>query len=286
MYGCETWKMNEGDATKIDVFQNQCLRRIMKIKWQDKISNRELLERANVERLSEEVRRRRWRFFGHILRQQPDCVTALTWIPEGKRKRGRPKATWRRTVEKERCKAGWQSWREVRTAAQDRNRWRAHVEALCAKLAPGDKWSEVKTFISQKDYEWSSFRLFSASCYSFVMLAVGGCACWRMVLTDLPTVPSFFPLMTLLDKARSITQRVFNTTKDRQQCRFRKRLREKRGYFTYIFLLTKQPWSEFRRDSCERSSHQSYRQGWFSSQATKKVKACWILTSHMHTVTR
>jgi len=52
MYGCETWKMNEGDAKKIDVFQNRCLRRI----WQDKISNRDLLERANVERLSEEVR--------------------------------------------------------------------------------------------------------------------------------------------------------------------------------------------------------------------------------------
>jgi len=31
----------------------------MKIKWQDKISNRELLERASVERLSEEVRRSR-----------------------------------------------------------------------------------------------------------------------------------------------------------------------------------------------------------------------------------
>ena len=89
MYGCETRKMNEGDAKKIDVFQNRCLRRIMKIRWQDKISNRELLERANVERLSEEIRRRRWRFVGHILRQQPDneCVTALTWTLEGKRKR-------------------------------------------------------------------------------------------------------------------------------------------------------------------------------------------------------
>ena len=141
MYGCETWKMNESDAKKIDVFQNRCLRRVMKIKWQDKISNIELLERANVEKLSEEVRRRRWRFIGHILRQQPDndCVTALTWTPEGGRKRGRPKTTWRRTVEKERSKAGWQSWSEVRTAAQDRNRWKAHVEALCATLARGDK---------------------------------------------------------------------------------------------------------------------------------------------------
>ena len=59
VYCCETWKMNEGDAKKIDMFWNRCLRRIMKIKWQDKIRNRELLERANVERLSGEVGRRR-----------------------------------------------------------------------------------------------------------------------------------------------------------------------------------------------------------------------------------
>ena len=29
--------------------------------------------------------------------------------------------------------------REVRTAEQERNRWKAHVEALCASLAPGDR---------------------------------------------------------------------------------------------------------------------------------------------------
>ena len=80
MYGGETGKMNEGNAKKIDVFQNRCLRRIMKIKWQDKISNSDLLEGANVEKLSEEVRKRRWRLIGYIVRQQPDndCATALT----------------------------------------------------------------------------------------------------------------------------------------------------------------------------------------------------------------
>ena len=67
-----------------------------------------------------------------LFRQQPDsdCVTVLTCTPEGKR--GRPKTTRRRTVEKERSRAGWQSWREMRTAAQDRNRWRVSVKALCA----------------------------------------------------------------------------------------------------------------------------------------------------------
>ena len=83
----------------------------MRMKRQDKVSNRELPKRANLEMLSEEVRKRKWRFIGHILRQQPDndCVTALTWTTEGKRKRGWPNTTWQRTVEKERSKAGWKS---------------------------------------------------------------------------------------------------------------------------------------------------------------------------------
>ena len=61
-----------------------------------------------------EVNRRRWRFLGHVLRipREHHCVTALTWAPMGKRKVGRPKTTWRSTVEKERTMAGWKSWRK------------------------------------------------------------------------------------------------------------------------------------------------------------------------------
>jgi hypothetical protein len=34
------------------------------------------------------------------------CAVALAWRPEGKRKQGRPKTTWRRTTEKERGTTG------------------------------------------------------------------------------------------------------------------------------------------------------------------------------------
>ena len=41
---------------------------------------------------------------GHVLRQDRNSNTniALTWKPEGRRRRGRPKMTWQRTVERER----------------------------------------------------------------------------------------------------------------------------------------------------------------------------------------
>ena len=115
MYGCETWKMNKSDENKIDVFQSRCLRRIFKIRWQERITNKDVLKMAEMENLSEGVRKRRWKFIGHIMRKKPnnDCRTALTWTPEGtegRRKRGRPKTTWRKTVEREREKAGWKNW--------------------------------------------------------------------------------------------------------------------------------------------------------------------------------
>ena len=42
------------------------------------------------------------------------CETALTWTPEGRRKVGRPKTTWRTTIENERRILGWNSWNEAR----------------------------------------------------------------------------------------------------------------------------------------------------------------------------
>ena len=47
--------------------------------------------------------KRRWQWIGHVLRinNNRNARTALDWAPEGKRKRGRPKEPWRRTVEKE-----------------------------------------------------------------------------------------------------------------------------------------------------------------------------------------
>ena len=130
LYGCETWKMNKGDDKRIDVFHSTCLRRILRIDWKDHVTTPELLEKAGMKPLSKEVKRRRWKMIGHILRkdQKGDCNIAMTWAPEGKRKRGRPKTTWRRTVEKVRKDAGWRSWEE----ATNSEKWRTSVGALCA----------------------------------------------------------------------------------------------------------------------------------------------------------
>ena len=66
-------------------------------------------------------------------------MTALTWEPEGRRRVGRPKTTWRRTVEKERKEFGLRTWDEARVQARDRQIWRKSVEALCASRHEEDR---------------------------------------------------------------------------------------------------------------------------------------------------
>ena len=53
----------------VNVFHNRCLRKILRIRWQDRVSTKELLERAGMKPLSVEVMSRRWEMIGHIRRK-------------------------------------------------------------------------------------------------------------------------------------------------------------------------------------------------------------------------
>ena len=134
IYGSETWKMNESDRKRLDTFQNMCLRKILKIRWPEKITNEELHSRTKTDNISNIICRRRWNWIGHVLRMDntKHCAVALTWQPEGKRKVGRPKTTWRRTTEKERDQLGWKSWSAARAIARDRDKWKSDIRALYA----------------------------------------------------------------------------------------------------------------------------------------------------------
>ncbi|KMQ82593.1 endonuclease-reverse transcriptase [Lasius niger] len=134
LYGSETWKLTMKQTKRLDVFQNKCLRIIMRIFWPNTMSNDTLLRKTNLTSINEVIKMRRWRFTGHILRMDTNEIphVALTWAPEGSRRRGRPRLTWRRMMEKERDEAGWASWPEARDSALDRRRWKTRLKALCA----------------------------------------------------------------------------------------------------------------------------------------------------------
>ena len=67
-----------------------------------------IAEQAQLHSVSVEIERRRWRWIGHINGMALNAIprVAMRWTPAGKRKRGRPKLTWRRSVEKEMREVG------------------------------------------------------------------------------------------------------------------------------------------------------------------------------------
>ena len=85
------------------------------------ISNNDLYERTQMSPISTIIYTKRWKEIGHLQRRDAsnNDRIALTWTPDGKRKRGRPKATWRQTVVKERGKLGWNSRNQTREVALD-----------------------------------------------------------------------------------------------------------------------------------------------------------------------
>ena len=133
LYGSETWRVIKSSHKRIQIFINKCLRQLLHIKWFDKVPNETLWARTKQQPMEVQIRRRKWRWIGHTLRKQPSSITkqALDWNPQGKRKQGRPKETWKRSLMKE-LKTSNLTWETAKRTAKDRRKWRTIVEALCS----------------------------------------------------------------------------------------------------------------------------------------------------------
>jgi hypothetical protein len=77
-----------------------------------------------------EIRKRKFRLIGHRVRKEDGAVpkAALLWNPQGSRKRGSPKTSWRRSVIKEASR----SWNELRFWAADRQKWKELIDNRCS----------------------------------------------------------------------------------------------------------------------------------------------------------
>ena len=133
LYGSETWRTIKSNIHKLQTFINRCLRNIINIRWPDVISNTDLWDKTGQSPIEVEISKRKWGWIGHTLRKSPSNVTkqALNWNPQGKRKVGRPKQTWRRSTDAE-VKAIGTTWAQLRRTSQNRVRWRSVVAALCS----------------------------------------------------------------------------------------------------------------------------------------------------------
>ena len=108
------------------------------------------------------ITRKRWRWTGHMLRKDANSITklAIHLTPEGKRKRGRPETTWRRTVEVQ-MKMN-HSWGTIQRLAGDGRGWRSFVVALHTSWRDGSSW--------MNEMNWQSYKLVLCIVYVYIFL--------------------------------------------------------------------------------------------------------------------
>ena len=90
MYRCESWTINKSMQNKIDATEMWFLRRMLKISYLDRITNKEVLQRAKASRaLMKNIRKQQSKFIGHTMRQRSLEHLVTTGKMEVKRSRGR-----------------------------------------------------------------------------------------------------------------------------------------------------------------------------------------------------
>ncbi|KAI8429779.1 hypothetical protein MSG28_000319 [Choristoneura fumiferana] len=131
-YKTNSWLVKKAITSKLQVFVNKCLRRILGVYWPQTITNTRLWELTSQKPIGKEILLRKWRWIGHVLRRPHAHLAkqALEWQAAGSRRPGGPRITWRGSVDKEISLIGYQ-WRDLEATAQDRDAWKSLLRALC-----------------------------------------------------------------------------------------------------------------------------------------------------------
>ena len=117
LYGSETWTTYVKQETKLNVFHMRCLRKLLGITWEDKVTNSEVLSKARLPTIFAMLSERRLRWLGHVHRMEKGRIPKdllYGQLEHGSRPRGRPHLRFRDS-----CK------RDLQSAYIDTNSWAA-----------------------------------------------------------------------------------------------------------------------------------------------------------------
>ncbi len=112
LYGSEAWATTLADRRRLDMFFDmRCQRRILRVFWQQHISNHSIRERTKQPTASSILRQPRLRWFGHLHRMPSSLPARRVYdfnpnIHRWKRPRGRPKTTWADSIKPDLNSAG------------------------------------------------------------------------------------------------------------------------------------------------------------------------------------
>ena len=106
LYNSSTWGLGENDKKDLNAFHRKQLRRILNVKYPDRMKNKEVYNKTNEIPITLEILAGRWRLFGHTLRMNDESPAQKAmfnyFTPSMKPKfRGRPRVTLPSTLNRD-----------------------------------------------------------------------------------------------------------------------------------------------------------------------------------------
>ena len=104
LYGCATWVLYCKQIRLLERFHQCCLHPIMGIKWQEYVTNEEVLKRASLPSLECTLLQQQLRWAGHVARMEDSRMPKAVFfgeLREGKRKCGAPKKRYKDQLKKQ-----------------------------------------------------------------------------------------------------------------------------------------------------------------------------------------
>jgi exonuclease III len=127
-YGCESWTIKQADRRKIDAFELWCWRRLLRVPWTEKRTNKSVLQEIKPEcSLEASMVKLKLSYFGHIMRRQDSLEKEIMLgMVGGKRRRGRQKERWTDTIKEDTNLTITQ----LNTMVHNRNKWRSLIHRI------------------------------------------------------------------------------------------------------------------------------------------------------------
>ena len=125
LYACKMWTVYQRHAKRLNHFHTSCLRKLLKIKWQDRIPDTEVLRRAVMQSVHTLLKLAHLRWAGHVTRMPEECLPKKILYGElemGKRSLGGQKKRYKDTFKTslKDFNIPTESWGQI---AQDRAKW-------------------------------------------------------------------------------------------------------------------------------------------------------------------
>src|SRR6218665_73663 len=100
MYASKTWTLKKQDRYSLLAFENfemKCYSRILRIRWEQKITNEEVCRRVRCRKnIVQQIMERKLNLFGHICRMKDNRLVkeVIFTTMEGEMRRGKPCIEW------------------------------------------------------------------------------------------------------------------------------------------------------------------------------------------------